>query len=346
MAKFDKSKMYKPARRLSTLMGVLPFCDCIFIQRFVTKFRFYKSKHRYLKTTKFRIGLDVADIKCGVCDGDAVCFSDKNIKDFQKIGSVSCRLYRGDTTKVLPLVVYFHGGGFVYGNFNTADGGLRDMCHSIGCHILVIKYPLAPKYKFDTAIKACAYILQNLEINNILQNLEKDKIEYNGIILMGDSAGCSILLNVLHNCATHNLLTEQNKIVGQILLYPMVEMVYSDSGEKYPSIDQYSKGCMLTKKSLVKMTKLYLTPDISRYDMRANPIYLEHTSVPPTLIFACGYDPLRDQATQLYEKLKDIDDTSKIHIVQYDDITHGYFASFKKYIDSTIDEVLKFFYSI
>ncbi|MCL1944581.1 MAG: alpha/beta hydrolase [Firmicutes bacterium] len=325
MPKFDKTKMHPPARRLSNIMRWLPFSDCIWLQRLVTKFRFYKSKNKHIRISKLLLSHNPHD------------FLDSNlIKQFSQsqlkgLGKTSCRLYNGDSNKIMPLIVYFHGGGFVYGNFNSADGGLRDMCYSTGCNILVIKYPLAPKYKCDIAIRLCNYILTNLNID----------ILYKGIILMGDSAGCSIVLNTIHSVLSQ-LQDTTNSIIGQILLYPMVEEVTKDSGNKYPSIQKYAKGCMLTKKSLIKMYKLYLPKHMTKeYFDKANPINLSFNNFPKTLIFGCEFDPLRDHAIALYNQLNQYNCNTKL--INYNDITHGYFASFEKYIALSLLEIVEFF---
>jgi acetyl esterase len=252
--------------------------------------------------------------------------------DTHGIKKTSCRLYIGDTTRVQPLVVYLHGGGFVYGNFNTADGALRDMTSRIGCHVLVVKYPLAPKYKLGVAIDICKNIISNLQLD----------IEYDGIVLMGDSAGCNLALNVQYELDIPNVLQGKNTIVGQVLLYPLVEMVYEDSAYRYPSIDKYAQGCLLTKKNLIKMSKSYLPRGTRRDDPRANPIYRDYCHVPPTLIFACGFDPLLDHAIRIYDKLKLVNDSSRL--VYYGQITHGYFASFVEYITASIIEIQRYLF--
>jgi acetyl esterase len=294
-------------------MRFVPFSNSILLSRLATSFRFYKSIHK-ARLFKFKV----------------------NYKNFVS----KCRLYVSSVQKAKPLIIFFHGGGFVYGGMNSADGALQDMCFGLDCNILAIKYALAPKFKFPFAVHQCTYIVGLITEQN--SSFVKDfPICFNDIILMGDSAGGNIAIQVAIAFRQKSQNKKmQHQIVYLFLLYPLVELVDKCSCCKYPSIQTFEKGYLLTKKSLLKITKNYL-PKGQTSACYASIVNCDLTHLPPSIIFACGFDPLFDQVVSLHKYLKQSDNVSSL--VYYHNITHGYFAMFDQFIKRTID-CLQFIY--
>src|SRR4029077_15100943 len=70
-------------------------------------------------------------------------------------GSISTRLYRPEGTAPLPLLVYFHGGGWVLGGLESHDNVCRSLANQAGCAVLAIDYRLAPEHRFPAAVEDC-----------------------------------------------------------------------------------------------------------------------------------------------------------------------------------------------
>lgn len=204
---------------------------------------------------------------------------------------IPVRLYDPSGTGTAgPVMVYFHGGGWVFGSLISHNALCAEIALRLGLRVLAVDYRLAPEHPFPAALEdgAAAVAWVASQPHPLLG-------EATGIILAGDSAGGNIAAVLSQQLAGALALP----LLAQLLLYPAVDMIGS-----YPSAAQFAKGFMLDEEDLLFFTRSYLPKRAMRADVRVSPLLAEDlTGQPPTLVFTSGLDPLRDQGRAYAEKL-------------------------------------------
>jgi acetyl esterase len=226
------------------------------------------------------------------------------------------RLYPGARHAALPLVLYFHGGGWVIGNLDTHDPFCRALCEAIGCSVLAIDYRLAPEHPFpaaqDDALAAARWVASS-----------GDRIAAPGngsVIIAGDSAGGQLA------CCTCLDADPDTRaaIVGEVLIYPVCDH-YSTLP---PSYVERAKGQTLTSSLMVWFWDTYL----GDYDAdaiptrRAMPLRADNLgTLPATFLVTAEFDPLRDEGRALADRLSaaGID----LQYRHHEDAAHGFACS-------------------
>ena len=187
------------------------------------------------------------------------------------------RLYSTSIAEA-PLMVFFHGGGFVIGDLDTHDVLARRFCRDARVHVLAIDYRLAPEHPFpaatDDAVAAYAWAVTHA------RDLGGD----GRMLVCGDSAG--------GNLATVVAQANPGGPVLQVLLYPVV-----DRTRAWPSLGLFADGFILTRADIERFDSSYLGAHPSRHeDPRVTPSRTRDlTDVAPALVFTAGFDPLRDE---------------------------------------------------
>ena len=234
-------------------------------------------------------------------------------KDF-KIENIPVRYYRGKNkskNEVLPIMIYFHGGGWVLGNIDTHDQICSILVNKGKYDLISVEYSLAPEAIFPKAIN---------ESNKILKGISKNKyglkINNNKIILCGDSAGGNIAA-VLANYNKNNL---KANVIFQVLVYPATHMF-----SKYESKNKY-EGLILNKKLMKWFERHYCPKNIRKKyinDSRLSPIKNKNMKgMPNTLIVLAECDPLYDEGLLYGKKLKE--NNVKVEIKVYRGLMHGF----------------------
>ncbi len=234
-------------------------------------------------------------------------------KDFN-IDNIPVRYYRGKNkskNEVLPIMIYFHGGGWVLGNVNTHDQVCSILVNKGKYDLISVEYSLAPEATFPKAIN---------ESNKILKGISKNKyglkINNNKIILCGDSEGVNIAA-VLANYNKNNL---KANVIFQVLVYPATHMF-----SKYESKNKY-EGLILNKKLMKWFENHYCPHNIRKKyinDPRLSPIKNKKMKGrPDTLIVLAECDPLYDEGLLYGKKLKK--NNVKVEIKVYKGLMHGF----------------------
>ena len=194
---------------------------------------------------------------------------------------------RGDP----PILVYYHGGGWVIGDLDTHDYACRELSVGAGCIVVAVDYRLAPEAQFPAAVDDSWAALQWVAAN--AESLGGDPAR---IAVGGDSAGGNL-------SAVMSLLARDNggpALAFQLLVYPAVDMEFSR-----PSIDENADGYVLTKDHMIWFRGHYLRSDADRADFRASPLLAaDHSGLPPALVVTAEFDPLRDEGRDYAEKLQ------------------------------------------
>jgi acetyl esterase len=183
-----------------------------------------------------------------------------------------------------PLLVYYHGGGFTYGDLDTHDGVCRLLCRHAGAHILAVDYRLAPEDPFPAAVEDARAALAWAHAN--AERLGADPAR---VGVGGDSAGGNLA------AVTSQLAVGDGgpAPVIQVLIYPV-----TDFTSRRPSRDLFREGFLLTDAEMDWFESNYFGSAMDQAgDPRASPLLGENLSgLAPALVISAAFDPLRDEA--------------------------------------------------
>ncbi len=232
------------------------------------------------------------------------------IEDIDINQNIQIRLYRPNSQsedRVLPVLVYYHGGGMMIGDLETHDTLCRELCQKSDVCVVAVNYRRAPEHRFPTAVEDSWLAFQW-----ILKQHQQLKIDQNRIAVAGDSAGGTLAAVVAIMARDHQI-----KIRYQVLIYPATDQTLS-----YPSIDKFANGYVLTKENILFYRKHYI--DESDYtDFRASPIKASNFSnLAPAFVLTAGFDPLVDEGYAYAEKLKAAG--IQVEYKCYPDMIHGF----------------------
>jgi len=206
-------------------------------------------------------------------------------------GSLSYRLYRPATVGPHPLVVYYHGGGWVLGSCDSDDPFCRDLCVRSDSIIVSVDYRHAPEARFPAAVEDAFAALQW-----VAANLEVLGGQSGPVAVAGWSAGANLAAVVCR-------LARDNggpAIAGQLLLAPVTDSdltrrSYQENGERYG----------LTKALMHWFFEHYVDP-ADRTDARVAALRAGSLSnLPPATVVTCEFDPLRDEGEAYAAALAD-----------------------------------------
>ncbi len=197
-------------------------------------------------------------------------------------GPLHARLYSCDEPGgPHPLLVYYHGGGFVIGDLDTHDGVCRMLCVHAGVHVLSVDYRLAPEHPFPAAVEDGRATLRWA-----LDNAAGLGADPARVAVGGDSAGGNI-------AAVATQLAARDGGRGpalQLLIYPA-----TDASTPRPSAGLFAEGFFLTRQQMDWFTGHYAA-NADLTDPRMSPLLTQDLSgLAPALVVTAGFDPLRDE---------------------------------------------------
>lgn len=207
-----------------------------------------------------------------------------------------------------PLLVFFHGGGFVVGDLDTHDQVCRLLCRHGGVHVLSVDYRLAPECPFpgpvEDAVAATRWALAHA------QDLGADPAR---VAVGGDSAGGNLSAVACH------VLTRagEQAPVFQLLLYPA-----TDGAGEYRSRELFSDGFFLTEAQMDWFKDQYVA-DADPLDPRLSVLRADDlTGLPPALVVTAGFDPLRDEGEAYARALRDAG--VRVALRRFPGLIHGF----------------------
>ena len=225
-------------------------------------------------------------------------------------GPLRIRIYRPahSVARLLPTVLYFHGGGWVIGSLEGYDLACRYFCARSGCAIVSVDYRLAPEHKFPAAIDDGVAAFRWLATEAAGLGLDPDRI-----VLAGDSAGGTIAA-----VAAQELRGEPRPPCLQWLIYPATDL----RGDT-PSHKSCGEGFLLTQADMDWFRGQYLNTPAEVDDPRASPLRaVDLAGLAPALVFTTGFDPLRDEGRAYAERLSAAG-VKAIHR-EFDTLIHGF----------------------
>jgi cation diffusion facilitator CzcD-associated flavoprotein CzcO/acetyl esterase/lipase len=205
-------------------------------------------------------------------------------------GPIEYRLYRPSTPGPHPVVVYFHGGGWVIGSHTSDDPLCRELCVKSDVVIVSVNYRHAPEHRFPAAADDAYAALQWVADNAASLGGDSSRIA-----VAGWSAGGNVA-TVAAQLARDN---GGPSLKGQLLLTPAV-----DGSKEYPSMRENAEGYVLTKSLMDWFWNHYADPS-DRAHPKASPLLAESLAgLPPVAIVTAQYDPLRDEGNAYAEALQ------------------------------------------
>ncbi len=205
-------------------------------------------------------------------------------------GNQRARLYVPPGAEEGPLLVYYHGGGFVIGDVETHDAPCRLIAKQARIRVLSVEYRLAPEHPFPAAVEDSLAAYRWARANAAELGAEPGRIAVGG-----DSAGGN-LSAVIAQLATAAGEAPQS----QILIYPTVESI-----TEWPSLAKFGKGYILTTEDREYFMGNYLPPGTDKRDPRVAPLLAADLSgLPPAIVLTADFDPLRDEAECYVDALR------------------------------------------
>lgn len=226
-------------------------------------------------------------------------------------GTVHLRRYLPHTSQeALPVILYFHGGGWVFGGLDSHDHVTRLLAKKSGAIVIAVDYRLAPEHRYPAAIDdAWAALLW------VHANAAKLGIDPNRIAVAGDSAGGNL-------AAALTLRARDQKgphILAQALIYPVTDM----TTQERDSYRNYANGFFLTRDRMTWFIDQYVPDSLLRHNAYASPLLAkDHRALPQAIILTAEFDPLRDEGTAYAAALRRADVPTELHNVP--GVLHGF----------------------
>lgn len=242
------------------------------------------------------------------CEGGPVMLSTAERWVAARGRRILCRLHRPVAGEALPLLVWFHGGGWVWQTIDTHDRLVRELAAGSGMAAVSVDYSLSPEARFPVAVQEGAAVVRALAAA-----AEDWGIDPARIVLGGDSAGGNLALGVALALRAEG----GPKLAGLHLAYPV-----TDTDFESPSYLEFAEGYGLTRAAMMAYWDLYLREASDRQNPLACPLKADLTGMPPTLIQLAELDVLYSDGERLAEKMRAAGGEARLEI--YAGMLHGF----------------------
>ena len=241
-------------------------------------------------------------------------------------GAIPIRIYHPQGTGPFPILMFFHGGGFVLGNLDTHDHICRALCRGSDHIVISVDYRLAPEHKFPVAVDECLAATRWAHLHARQLNGLADRIA-----VAGDSCGGNLAAVIALRCRDE----AGPLLCGQLLIYPITD--YYDPPT--PSYISNADGYFLTRDIMIWFMDHYMNDQGEADNPWLAPLRSSDLSgLPPALMIVAEYDPLRDEGIAYYEKLRAAGVDAGLS--RYDGMIHGFYGNIGvlKQADSAVAE--------
>ena len=235
-------------------------------------------------------------------------------------GELDARVYRpgaGDR----PVLVYFHGGGFVVGSLDTHDNVCQKLAIESGWTVVSVAYRLAPEHPFPAALEDAYAAVEWVDEN-------PDAVDGDGTLAVGgDSAGANLSAGVTLMARDADAEADPTaeggpRIAHQLLYYPSCGAPF----QAFESRETYTEGYFLERDTLEWFFEQYVQSRAHVRNEYLAPLLVSDLSgLPPATVITAGFDPLCDEGDAYAEALRD--DGIDVEHARFDAMVHG-FASF------------------
>jgi acetyl esterase len=228
-------------------------------------------------------------------------------------GPIHVRIYRGLGTEAgaaLPVLVFFHGGGWTIGDLDTHDIVCRTLANKARCAVVAVDYRMGPEHKFPAAVQDCLAATRWVASQAAALGVDAARIAVGG-----DSAG--------GNLATVVAISLRDaggpSLAFQALVYPATDQRMDSASHA-----KFGDGYLLTRDNMLWFRGNYLVP-ADYDDWRASPLRATDLArLPPAHIITAGYDPLVDEGLAYSDRLV----AAGVPVLYecFEGMTHGFLA--------------------
>jgi acetyl esterase len=225
-------------------------------------------------------------------------------------GEIRVRLYGPTASSPLPVLAYFHGGGWVTGDLDTHDSACRGLANRAQCLVVAVDFRSAPEHRFPAALEDSWAVVDWL--GRRAGDLGGDPAR---LAVCGDSAGGNLAAAVALRARDRGA----PPIAAQLLIYPVL-----DYDLETPSYQAKASGFGLTRDSMRWYWEQYLGEGGDGFVPEASPLRAGDLSgLPPALIVTCEHDPLHDEGEAYARRLA----AAGVRFEHIDEpgMIHGYF---------------------
>ena len=226
-------------------------------------------------------------------------------------GDIPVRVYTPAGTGPFPVLMWFHGGGWVIGSIDMVDGTVRHLTNMANCVSVSVDYRLAPEYKFPAAAEDCYAATAWVAANAPSINADPSRIAVGG-----DSAGGNL-------AAVVPIMAQDRggpRLVQQVLDYPVIERDFATK-----SYNDNADGYLLSRDMMVWFWDHYLNDDSEATHPYVAPMHAkDYSGLPPALVITAEFDPLRDEGAAYARRLAEAGVPTKHS--DYSGMIHGFFG--------------------
>src|SRR5215468_7299404 len=226
-------------------------------------------------------------------------------------GEMPARIYMPYGTGPFPVLVYFHGGGWVIGDLEAYDATCRALTNAAGCLVVAMEYRLAPEHKFPAAPEDCYAATCWVAANAAAIGGDPRRIAVGG-----DSAGGNLAAVVAQRARDRGGPT----LVYQLLVYPVTNYGYDTT-----SYRENADGYLLTRDAMVWFWNHYLRSATDGDNPLASPLRANDLrGLPPAMVLTAEFDPLRDEGEAYAMRLQEAG--VPVTLKRYAGAIHGFFS--------------------
>lgn len=242
---------------------------------------------------------------------------------------IQIRIYTPVGQGPYPVILYFHGGGWVLNDLETCHESCSYVAQNTGHIVISVQYRLAPEYRFPIPVQDCfdSFLWANehaASLNGLAGNIS----------VAGDSAGGNLAAAVCQLAAQVNL-----PITSQILLYPVTDLSFQSN-----SYTLFEKGFGLDRDVMQWFGDYYISNPSDAKNPLVAPLQVADAHIfPPTLVFVAENDVLRDEGLEFAHKLQQAEIDTKAVVME--GIVHSYFTNndvFEREVQQTIEHINAF----
>lgn len=225
-------------------------------------------------------------------------------------GPIPGRIYTPKGNGPFPVLVFFHGGGWVLCDLDTHDPVCRSLANAAECIVVSVDYRLAPEHKFPAAAEDCYAVAQW-----VMNNASSVGGDSQRVAVGGDSAGGNLSTVVALMARDRGARAP----IFQLLIYPATDYHLAD----YPSYRENADGYFLTRDDMVWFWNHYLNDEADAANPYACPMRATSLGgLPAALVITAEFDPLRDEGEAYAARLRESEVPTRL--VRYDGMIHGF----------------------
>jgi acetyl esterase len=243
---------------------------------------------------------------------------------------IKVRIYTPEGQGPFPLFVYYHGGGWVIGDLETADASCRMIANRTESIVVSVDYRLAPEHKFPIPVQDAYAALKWVK-----ENAASINGNASNVVVGGDSAGGNLAAVI------SMIARDQNgpAVSAQVLIYPVTNLDYETN-----SYQEFKEGFGLDRDLMIWFGNYYINSEADTRNPHVAPLLAEDLSnLPPALVITAENDVLKDEGQAYARRLKEAG--VKVESITEQGLVHGYFtnmAVFPERIKGTVSKIARF----